>query len=114
MLILLVLFCAELCASAAGAEGKPAITLLDPPEKKFFSKVLDFHGIPIKAHKVVVNEALYGAYDRLSMALSNQPMVISNLAAAGAELHIIGRDQVTTTSRNGGMIKAKRSRNTTA
>jgi len=27
--------------------------------------------------------------------LSNQPTVISNLAAAGAELHIIGRDQVT-------------------
>ena len=79
-----------------GEVGKPKIVTLDPPEKDFFSKLLDFHGIPIKAPAVVVDEALYAAYDRLSLLLSNQPMVISNLAAAGAELHIIGRDQVTT------------------
>lgn len=79
-----------------GDAGKPKIVTLDPPENDFFSKLLDFHGIPIKAPAVVVDEALYAAYDRLSLLLSNQPMVISNLAAAGAELHIIGRDQVTT------------------
>jgi alpha-glucosidase len=45
---------------------------------------------------VVVDEALYAACDRLSMLLSNQPVVLSNLVTAGAELHIIGRDQVTT------------------
>ena len=78
------------------AAGKPKIVALDPPEKDFFSKLLDFHGIPIKAHAVVADEALYAAYDRLSLLLSNQPMVISNLVAAGAELHIIGRNQVTT------------------
>ena len=76
------------------------IRIIDPPEKDFFSKVLDFHGIPIKAHEVVSDEALYAAYGRLSLLFSNllekQPMVISNLVAAGAELHIIGRDQVTT------------------
>lgn len=76
------------------------IRIIDPPEKDFFSKVLDFHGIPIKAHKVVSDEALYAAYGRLSLLCSNliekQPLVISNLVAAGAELHIIGRDQVTT------------------
>lgn len=76
------------------------IRIIDPPERDFFSKVLDFHGIPIKAHKVVSDEALYAAYGRLSLLFSNllekQPMVISNLVAAGAELHIIGRDQVTT------------------
>src|SRR6185436_19845857 len=64
------------------------------------SKRLDFHGIPIKAHEVVDDEALYAAYDRLSLLFSNlltkQPMVISNLVTAGAALHIIGRDQVTT------------------
>ena len=79
---------------------RPAITILDPPEKDFFSKRLDFHGIPIKAHQVVADDALYAAHDRLSMLFTNllikQPMVISNLVAAGAELHIIGRDQVTT------------------
>src|SRR5437867_3635209 len=31
-------------------DAPPAITLLDPLEKTFFSKVLDYHGIPIKAH----------------------------------------------------------------
>src|SRR5262245_58668183 len=77
-----------------------SITVLDPPEKGFFSKRLDFHGIPIKAHKVVVDEALFAAYDRLSLMFTNlltkQPLVLSNLVSAGAALHIIGRDQVTT------------------
>ena len=76
------------------------IKLIDPPEKGFYSKVLDFHGIPIKAHKLVSDQALYAAYGRLSLLFSNlldkQPMVISNLVTAGAELHIIGRSQVTT------------------
>lgn len=76
------------------------IKLIEPPEKDFYSKLLDFHGIPIKAPLVVSDEALYAAYGRLSLLFSNlierQPMVISNLVAAGAELHIIGRNQVTT------------------
>jgi len=79
---------------------RPPITRIDPPEKNFFSKQLDFHGIPIKAHQVVADEALYAAYDRLALLFKNlltkQPMVISNLVTRGAELHIIGRDQVTT------------------
>ena len=75
---------------------KPGILVLSPPEKGFFEKRLDVYGIPIKASAVVVDDALYAAYGRLSMMLSNQPMVISNLVSAGAELHIIGRDQVTT------------------
>src|SRR5215472_37853 len=78
------------------ALSKPGILVLSPPEKGFFAKRLDFYGIPIKAPSVVVDDALYAAYGRLSMMLSNQPMVISNLVSAGAELHIIGRDQVTT------------------
>jgi hypothetical protein len=82
------------------AETRPQIRIIEPPEREFFSKVLDFHGIPIKAHRVVADEALYAAYDRLALLFTNlltkQPMVISNLVAAGAELHIIGRDQVTT------------------
>ena len=76
------------------------ITLLDPPEKGFFSKRLDFQGIPIKAPAVVADEALFAAYGRLSLLLTNlearQPMLLSNLVEAGVELHIIGRDQVTT------------------
>src|SRR5262245_5147342 len=76
--------------------ARPSIVISNPPEKDFFSKQLSFHGIPIKAHEVVVDEALYAAYDRLSLILSNLPMVTSNMVAAGSELHIIGRDQVTT------------------
>jgi len=84
---------------ASGAD-RPGIVILDPPEKGFFSKATSFHGIPIKAHQVVADEALVAAYGRLSLLFSNlliqQPIVISNLVVAGAELHIIGRDQVTT------------------
>jgi hypothetical protein len=82
--------------AAADSRAKPKVIALDPPEREFFAKQLDFHGIPIKAPAVVVDEALYAAWDRLSMLLSNQPTVLSNLVSAGAELHIIGRDQVTT------------------
>ena len=99
----LMVFAAVFLGSVAGSHSdqevsaaRPAIRIVDPPEQGFYSKVLDFHGIPIKAHMVVSDEALYAAYDRLSLQLKNLPMVISNLAAAGAELHIIGRNQVTT------------------
>ncbi|HEY3862227.1 MAG TPA: hypothetical protein VGO59_10090 [Verrucomicrobiae bacterium] len=87
-------------AEDAGSSQRPPIVRIDPPEKNFFTKKLDFHGIPIKSSDVVVNEALYAAYDRWSLLFSNllakQPMVLSNMVAAGVELHIIGRDQVTT------------------
>ena len=77
-------------------EMLPPITILNPPEYAFFSKELSFHGIPIKAHQVVSDEAMYAAYDRLSLLLSNLPVVVTNLVAAKVELHIIGKDQVTT------------------
>jgi alpha-glucosidase len=85
-------------ANAGWCEDSPArpiIRSLNPPQESFYSKLLLYQGVPIKAPEIVANEALYAAYGRLSMLLSNQPTVTSNLAAAGAELHIIGRDQVT-------------------
>jgi alpha-glucosidase len=78
----------------AGLEDK--IVAIDPPEKDFFSKLLDYEGIPIKAPKEVADEALFAAKARLSMMLVNLPEVRSRLRRAGAELHVIGRDQVTT------------------
>ncbi len=74
----------------------PEITAINPPESNFFTKQIDYHGILIKAPSVVSNEAMYVAFDRISRETKNLPMVISNLAAAGAELHIVGRNQVTT------------------
>jgi|ERR1019366_500080 alpha-glucosidase len=80
-------------------ETEPAITILNPPEREFFSKQLYFRGIPIKAHQVVSDEAMHEAYRRVSMLLTNlavkQPMLISNLMKSGVELHLIGQHQVT-------------------
>ena len=78
------------------AASRPAITVIDPLESGFFAKRLDYEGIAIKAPTNVVDEALFAAYGRLSMMLSNLPSVRVKLRSAGAELHIIGRDQVTT------------------
>ncbi|MGA2060222.1 MAG: hypothetical protein ABSG67_07045 [Thermoguttaceae bacterium] len=76
-----------------GPEDK--IVAIDPPEKDFFSKLLDYEGILIKAPKEVADEALFAAKARLSMMLVNLPDVRLSLHKAGAELHIIGRNQVT-------------------
>ena len=83
-------------AESKFAPDRPRIVALVPPEEGFFEKELFCLGIPIKAPRVVVDEALFAADGRLSMMLTNLPMVASNLVAAGVELHIIGRDQVTT------------------
>ncbi|MGA2656202.1 MAG: hypothetical protein ABSH34_01660, partial [Verrucomicrobiota bacterium] len=74
----------------------PVIRVIDPPESGFFAKRLSYEGIPIKAPANVVDEALFAARERLSMMLSNLPSARASLRTAGAELHIIGRDQVTT------------------
>jgi len=72
-----------------------AIVKIDPPEKDFFSKVIYYQGIQIKSSKEVADEALFAARTRLAIMLTNLPGVCENLRAAHAELHIIGRDQVT-------------------
>jgi hypothetical protein len=48
-------------AQATHPDGhpKPSIILIDPPENEFFSKQLIYKNIPIKAHEVVVDEALH-------------------------------------------------------
>jgi hypothetical protein len=72
-----------------------AVQRIDPPEVGFFSKRLDYHGIPIKAHADVADEALRVARTRLEMMLQHCPRVVENLVASGAELHIIGKNQQT-------------------
>jgi len=76
-------------------KAAPKIVRLDPPEDGFFSKRLDYHGIPIKAHAAVADEALRSAYGWLDRLLGHQEGAIENLRDAGAQLHIIGKDQVT-------------------
>jgi hypothetical protein len=96
ILLILITLAATAHVVEQQSAPRPEIVAIDPPEQDFFAKSLDYHGIPIKASAAVVDEALYEAYDRLEQLLAHQPVAVKNLAAAGAELHIIGRDQVTT------------------
>jgi len=73
----------------------PPIRKIDPPEQGFFAKELDFEGIPIKAPAVVDDRALRVARARIARLLEHLPNAVYNLTVAGAELHIIGKDQVT-------------------
>ncbi len=68
---------------------------IDPPEGGFYAKRLDYKGIAIKAPAVVVDSALVEAQRRLDLMLHAMPDAVANLAVGGSELHIIGRDQVT-------------------
>lgn len=77
------------------APQKNGIRTIEPPEKGFFAKELDYEGILIKAPAVVADSALLIARDRLARLLKNLPEARANLKTAGAELHIIGKDQVT-------------------
>lgn len=81
---------------SAAAGERPKIQPIDPPEDGFFTKELSFHGILIEAPAVVDDRALYVLYGRMARETEHLPMVVTNLAAAGARIHIIGRDQVTT------------------
>lgn len=83
-------------AQDPSTDTKPdKVTRIDPPEKGFFSKRLEYRGIPIKAHEVVSDEALFQAWKRLDTLLGKIPVAAENMRLAGAELHIIGKDQVT-------------------
>jgi tRNA A-37 threonylcarbamoyl transferase component Bud32 len=98
-----------LADAAATPSVKPdAITRLDPPELGFFSKRADYHGIPIKAHADVADEALHVARQRLATMLADCPGVRDNLVAAGAELHIIGKNQATSDLPEHRHLKGKR------
>jgi hypothetical protein len=74
---------------------KLAIKRIDPVEGGFYAKLLDYHGIPIKAPEVVSDQAMYVAWRRLDRQLRHNPMMVKNLIAAGTELHILGKNQVT-------------------
>jgi hypothetical protein len=94
-LVVLIGFEWVFAINAASVAGEPAITLLDPPNRGFFSKQIVCQGIPLKAHRDVQNAALIEAWRRMERMLEHAPVVVANLVDAGAELHIIGRNQVT-------------------
>ena len=71
------------------------ISKIDPPEHNFYSKMVDFKGIAIKASQEVDDQALFEAWQRLHMMLKAIPQVTENLKSIRAEVHIIGKNQVT-------------------
>jgi hypothetical protein len=84
-----------------------SVTAITPPESGFYAKRLDYEGIPIKAPKEVADEALLAAQARLAMMLTNLPGIQANLRRAGTELHVIGRDQVTSDLPEHSKLKGK-------
>jgi hypothetical protein len=81
------------CSLNTAAE--PKVILIDPPQSGFFAKQVVCKEIPIKAHADVDDAALFEARRRIGRMLEHVPAVVANLADAGAELHIIGKNQVT-------------------
>jgi len=75
---------------------QPKIVAIVPQQEDFFDKKTEYHGIVIRANKVVSDEAMFEAYRRINMVLKNMPNALSNLVSAKAGLDIIGKDQVTT------------------
>jgi len=71
------------------------INRISPPDAGFYSKQICYKGIRIKAHSVVADQALFEARDRLKLMLAKAPTIATNLATLGNELHLIGRNQVT-------------------
>lgn len=95
-------FLSLFCVARADEPRGPALRphRIFPPDAAFFSKELFFEAIPIKASRVVSDGALVEAYARLFQMFENmgtyRETVIGRLVQAGVEVHIIGKDQVTT------------------
>jgi len=81
-----------LCAADA---AEVRVERIAPPEWGFFSKQVAYQGIPIKAHESVADAALIEAHRRVSRMLDKLPAAAENLADAGAEIHVIGKNQQT-------------------
>ena len=84
-------------------DGRTPITIvevpvvaIDPPERDFYAKRLDYRGLPIKAAAVVSDAAFYEAWRRVDRLLKDNPIILKNLLAARSEVHIIGKDQAQT------------------
>lgn len=92
---LAALFCGAwvVATLASACQSRVPIERIDPPEQGFYGKRLQYAGIEIKAHDSTEDRALFAARDRLEQMLRANPSVRASLAAAGAELHIIGAEQ---------------------
>ncbi len=84
-----------MCNVKRSSRKELKIQSISPSERGFYSKRLDYKGIAIKSSSEVANQALFEAWQRLNMMLCNEPNITANLSSAGAQLHIIGKNQAT-------------------
>ncbi len=82
-----------LSSPSAHGQVMGEIRKIDPPEQGFYSKELTVRGIRILAHADVSDAALDEAARRLDRQLARAPEIAANMAAMGAEMHVIGKDQ---------------------
>ena len=82
-------------ARPAGAGDRPVVESPAPSASGFFRKYVDCDGIAVRSSAAVADAALRQACGKISMMLRNIPRVRNALARRGAELHIIGRHEVT-------------------
>jgi tetratricopeptide (TPR) repeat protein len=74
--------------------ASPPVVTLNPPYFSFYSRLMDCDGIPVRTAAVVNPAALTTACGHIRRMLINIPNVRANLIARGAELHIMGEDQI--------------------
>ena len=84
-------------------DGKTPLTIaevpiqtINPPNRDFYSKRLDYRGLPIKGAEVVSDAAFHEAWRRIDRLLHDNPAILHNLLVARSEIHIIGKDQAQT------------------
>ncbi|RYY08436.1 MAG: hypothetical protein EOO04_40010 [Chitinophagaceae bacterium] len=100
-----MIFCLRFCVviwittvaayAAIQHNTRDSVIIIDPPLLGFYAKYLDSDGIPIRSAKVVDDKALLVASAKIRDMLAHMPVTRKNLIKAGAELHIIGKDQQT-------------------
>lgn len=80
---------------AATAREWPVVQSSGPERSDFFRKYVDCGGIAVRSSAAVADSALRLACDKIATMLKNIPKVRSALVQRGAELHVIGRNEVT-------------------
>jgi hypothetical protein len=94
IVVLVLLHCTGI-KTYAQTDTLPKIAKVDPPLHNFYSKLVYCYGIPIRSAQVVNDSALLVAYMQMHLMLQDVPSIQRRLIRRGAELHIIGKDQVT-------------------
>ena len=79
----------------SSAHADQTIRQIVPPLQDFYTKYVDCNGIPVRSSASVEERALELACGKIRAMLANIPSVRSVLLERGAELHIIGRDELT-------------------